>query len=297
MIKNFRYKLNSRIKVFLFNLQKKKKRKEIFSFYAKSKYPDEATTVTLSYLKNHSLSNFYGAFQHKYCADNVEVHNDYDNGLKYVLENNKRLYFKRTQSKRTIQLIYNQLLIEQDPESPHCYTDQYFFVDKKTLLVDAGCAEGYFSFQHIDTLQKVYLFESDSEWIEALEATFKPWEHKSEIVSKFVSDQTTDDQTSLDDFFENKLDRPNFYKIDVEGAEHSVLNGMKRLLQQPNLQIALCTYHNAEDLEIFTRFLTKKEFSVFPNPGLMIYMHDLRNLKPPYFRTCLIKASKYDQSY
>ena len=294
MINTLRYKLKSSINVFLFNRKKENKRKEILSFYAKRNHLDDQTTAAIKYLENHPLSNFYGAFQEKYYADTIEVHIDNENGLKYVVENNKRLYFKKSHNKRTIQLIYNQLLIEQDAESPHCYTDKDFRVNKKTILADVGCAEGYFSFQHIETIKKVYLFESDPEWVEALEATFKPWNNKVEIIRKFVSDRMTHNEVMLDAYFENKSDRPSFYKIDVEGAEQSVLNGMKHLIERVPLQIALCTYHKAEDLYKFSSFLTEQGFSVYPNPGLMILTHDLKNLQPPYFRVGLIKASKYD---
>ena len=294
MIQTLKYKFNSTINVFLFNREKKKKRKEILDFYAKNKHQDDQTTLAINYLKDHPLTNFYGAFQEKYCADEIEVHTDNENGLKYVVDNNRRLYFKKSHNKRTIQLIYNQLLIEQDPESPHCYTDKDFNVNNKTILADVGCAEGYFSFQHIETLKKVYLFESDPEWVEALEATFARWKSKVEIIRKFVSDQISDNEVKLDAFFKDKAETPNFYKIDVEGAEESVLNGMQQLLQKSPLQIALCTYHNAEDLNKFTPFFAEKGFSVSPNPGLMIYARDIKELAPPYFRTCLIKATKYD---
>lgn len=294
MIKTIKYKFNSSIRVFLFNRKKRKKRKEILAYYKNNQHPNSEITAAVDYLKQHALSDFYGAFQHKYCADDVEVYTDIENGLNYIVEQNKCMYFKRSHNKRTVQLIYNQLMIEQDPESTHCYTDDQFFVNKDTILADVGCAEGYFSFQHIEEIKKVYLFESDPEWIEALEATFKPWNCKVQIVKKFVSDQTTQKEISLDDFFAEKTHKPNFFKIDVEGAEQSVLNGMKDLFKKPPLQIALCTYHNKEDLDTFTSFFENLQYHVSPNPGLMIYSHDLENLQAPYFRTGLIKASKYD---
>lgn len=280
MIKTLKYKLNSSINVFLFNREKEKKRKEILSFYSHNPPKDEETKAALNYLRKHQLSNFYGDFQEQYCADEIEVYLDNETGLKYVIEENKRLYFKKSQNKRTIQLIYNQLRIEQDPDSPHCYTDEQFFVTKETILADVGCAEGYFSFQHIESLKEVYLFESDPEWIEALEATFRPWSNKVEIVRKFVSNKTDDNEVNLNAFYGDTDETPNFYKIDVEGAEASVLKGMKGLLRKAPLQIALCTYHNGEDLEKFTSFFTKNGFSVYPNPGLMIFMNDMQNMHP-----------------
>ncbi len=292
MIKTLNYKLQSCIKTFLFDLEKRRKRKEILYYFAKNPPQEKETEAAIAYLKNHSLSNFYGDFQEKYRADSVQVYSDSETGLKYIVENNKRLYLKKSHNKRTAQLIYNQLRIEQDSQSPHCYTDKTFVVTDKTILADVGCAEGYFSFQHIETVKKVYLFEQDPEWIEALEATFKPWKEKVVIVRKFVSDKIGENEIMLDTFFENRSNRPNFYKIDVEGAEESVLKGMKSLLQKPPLQIALCTYHNGEDFEKFSDFFSKNDISFYRNPGLMIFAHDLKNLQPPYFRTCLIKATK-----
>ena len=289
-----KYKVRSRINTSLFNFKKEKKRKEILSYYKRNTPKNEETNAAVSYLKQNSLSSFYGSFQNKYGLSDIEVFFDNENGLKYVVENNKKLYFKKSFNDYTIKLTYNQLRIEQDIKSPHCYTDESFLVKHDTILADVGSAEGYFSFQHIETFKKVYLFERDVEWIEALEATFKPWKHKVEIIRKFVSDQTTDEQTTLDVYFGNKVNKPNFYKIDVEGAEESVLNGMNYLLQQTPLQVALCTYHKAGDLEKFTRFFVGEQFKVIPNPGLMIFLNDLNNLNPPYFRTCLIKATKND---
>lgn len=46
------------------------------------------------------------------------------------------------------------------------------------MIADIGSAEGNFSLSNIENVKKVYLFESDKEWIEALEATFRPWRDK-----------------------------------------------------------------------------------------------------------------------
>jgi dihydrolipoamide dehydrogenase len=96
----------------------------------------------------------------------------------------------------------------------------------------------------------------------------------------------------LDDYFHGKKDKPTFYKIDVEGAETAVLNGMKSILKQPLLKIALCTYHHAEDFEKFCRLLKENDFAYQPTNGVMIYQNEIDNMQPPYFRKGLIKAWK-----
>jgi hypothetical protein len=206
--------------------------------------------------------------------------------------NDKRLYFKRSYNKHTVQLVFNGLRIEQDQNSPHCYTDKNFNVEKGDILADIGCAEGFFSLLNIEKVEKVYLFEQDCCWIEALKATFAPWKEKIILIPQFVSDKTTDSEIRLDDYFHGKKDKPTFYKIDVEGAETAVLNGMKSILKQPLLKIALCTYHHAEDFEKFCRLLKENDFAYQPTNGVMIYQNEIDNMQPPYFRKGLIKAWK-----
>jgi FkbM family methyltransferase len=51
--------------------------------------------------------------------------------------------------------------------------------------------------------------------------------------------QLTATTISLDNYFAGKSAVPNFLKIDVDGAEMTVLHGMRRLLAQPDLQMLL----------------------------------------------------------
>ncbi len=291
-IRQIDYKIRSFWKSRIHAHKQNKLRKNILTYYRYHPTTNEEINFAVDYLSSHSLTSFFGAFQEQYRAEEVRVYHDPSNGLPYVMVNDKRLYFKRSYNKRTVQLVFNGLRIEQDPTSPHCYTDKNFDVEEGDILADIGCAEGFFSLLNIEKVKKVYLFEQDRGWIEALKATFAPWKEKVVLIPKFVSDKTTDTEIRPDDYFHGKKDKPTFYKIDVEGSETAVLNGMKSILKLPPLKIALCTYHHAADFENFCRVLKENDFTYRPTAGLMIYQNDIANMQPPYFRKCLIKAWK-----
>ncbi len=262
----------------------------MLDYYTQFPSGDDEISDAVDYLSTHPLTTFFGAFQEKYDAGEVEVFTDPSNGLPYVITDGKRLYFKRSQNRRTVQLMFNGLRIEQDAEAPHCYTDADFRITEDEILADVGCAEGYFSLMHIEKTKRIYLFEQDREWIEALEATFSPWREKISIIPRFVSDRDNNNEITLDNYFRETEEKPGFYKIDVEGAEASVLKGMEELLRAP-VKIALCTYHHQHDFELFSRFFKEHRFHHRPNRGLMIYQNDLAETTPPFFRRCMIKAT------
>lgn len=284
------YKVRSRWKDYLHTKKKKKARKRILAHFSRFPSGDDEISDVVDYLSSHPLTTFFGAFQEKYIAEEVEVIADPANGLPYVITDGKRLYFKRSQNRRTVQLMFNSLRIEQDGQAPHCYTDVDFRITDDEILADVGCAEGYFSLINIEKTKRIYLFEQDREWIEALEATFSPWKEKISIIPQFISDRDNNNEITLDNYFRETEEKPGFYKIDVEGAESSVLKGMEELLRAP-VKVALCTYHHQQDYDLFSRFFEEHLFHYRPNRGMMIYQNDLKKMEPPFFRRCMIKAT------
>lgn len=286
-----RYKVRSRWNQYLHKKKQQRIKRMILHHY--EQHPPQETEIreALSYLSQNRLTTFFGTFQEKQNPNQIEVFTDKTTGLPYVLEEGKKLFFKRSHNKRTVQLLYHALRVEQDSEAPHCYTDPDFQLKEGDILADVGCAEGYFSLLHIEKLKHTYLFEQDREWQEALEATFAPWKEKITIIPCYVSDRDDKEQVSLDRYFLPVEEKPDFYKIDVEGAEASVLKGMDNLLEVKPVKMALCTYHHQDDFEIFSRYFEEKGFHHRPNRGVMIYQNDLDRMTPPYFRTCLIKAT------
>ena len=158
-------------------------------------------------------------------------------------------------------------------------------------MADIGVAEGNFALGAVEKVKALYMFETDKEWIEALNATFEPWKDKVHIINKFVGDQNNSKQTTLDDFFMGK-EPISFLKIDVDGAEAKLLKGCDQILSQKSpLKIALCTYHKQDDEKDFTTLLSRKGFSISHSDGYMLFHMD-KKMKAPFFRRGLIRAVK-----
>lgn len=268
-------------------------RATVLNYYSGLPKPlSEEIEKVLCYLKNRSVAMFPYYFQDQYSEDAIEVYYDHEKGLRYVLLDGKKLYFKKRWSKRRIRRSFNELMKEQDSQCPHRYENESFTFESGDVLVDIGAAEGNFALSVVEKASRIILFESNKEWIKPLNATFEPWKDKVTIVKKFVGDVSNSTSIRLDDYFtaDEKL---SFLKIDVEGAESRLLNGCQRILQtQRPLKVAVCTYHKAEDEQEFKEFLTRYGFETSHSDGYMLVYTD-RNLKAPYLRRGLVRATKY----
>jgi len=224
-----------------------------------SEKPSEEIQQVLNYLKTNPIAVFPYEFQDKYIAENIEVFDDLEKGLPYVLQDGKRLYFKKRWGKRKIRNLFNLLSKEQDIQSPHHYLTDQFRFEEGDILVDAGAAEGNFALSIVEKAAKIILFEADKEWIEPLNATFEPWKDKVVIVNKYISNVTNPTNTTLDEYFSSG-EPVTFLKIDVEGAESRLLEGSKRLLAaNTKLKVAVCTYHKQDDEGEFKALLFRQK--------------------------------------
>lgn len=242
----------------------------------------------LAFLKTHGKSVFPYTFTNKYNRKDIKVYADGECGMNYVMYGKKRLYFPRAMEVKRIQELYNSLLIEQNKNSPHCYLTDTFQVLEGDIVADAGVAEGLFALMIIDKVKEIHLFECEPQWIEALEKTFEPWKEKVKIINKYVSNISNETNIALDTYFgENEV---NFIKADIEGAELSMLQGARNLLQRKNLRIAVCTYHNQHDAEELHEMLHTHGFTTEFSKGYILFPFD--NLTPPYLRKVLLRATK-----
>ncbi|MGL4292565.1 MAG: FkbM family methyltransferase, partial [Bacteroidales bacterium] len=194
---------------------------------------------------------------------------DRENALCYVMHGEKRLYIANHLSDAA-PLVYKQLLIEQDKRSAHCYLDDFRMLQDQILL-DIGAAEGIFTLNALPYVRHAYLFECDERWIEALEATFRPWKDKVTIVRKYIGDKNEGDVITLDRFFENHPEGPVFLKMDIEGAEREALAGAEKLLVSGRLSGSVCVYHRKDDPEIITHHFSSRNISNRIRPGYIYY--------------------------
>jgi hypothetical protein len=271
--------------------------RNLIRFYTRHPSQDNGVNEAVKYLRHHPYHPIPYPFIETYLRQDIAVYKDADTGLPYLLHEGKRLFFKRSHSEEEVRKLYRELLIEQDARSPHCYTDASFRVEGNDTLLDIGCAEGNFSLSSVETAARIVLFEGDTEWQEALKATFAPWAEKVTIVPRWVSDVDNDNDSngsiSIDHYLHTLQADALFIKIDVEGHERQVLKGMQQLLSGTGkAKIALCTYHLAPDYQAFSALLTKHGFSVTPTDGVILYMA----YEPPYLRKGLVKGVRKSEA-
>lgn len=247
----------------------------------------------LCYLRENTLQVFNYDFVKKYGWLDYDVLYDDQAELFYVLFENKRMYFaRRFDSDRKVRDYYRQILMEQDPESPHCYLCEGFRVDGNSVVVDAGAAEGNFAISIIDHVKKLYLFEADPEWTEALRYTFAPYGDKVMIINKYLSNYTDASTVSIDSFLPGE--QIDFMKLDIEGEEYYALDGARNAIaSSKHMKCAVCTYHNEFDYHMVSRLLGELGFVIAPSSGYMWFPYDKDNIwELPTLRKGLIRARK-----
>jgi hypothetical protein len=213
-----------------------------------------------------------------------------------VLHDGKKMFFPPDWSDFQIQSNYSGLLREQSIKSPHRYEIGDFCVREGDVIVDCGAAEGIWALSSVEKAKKIYLFECEERWINALKKTFEPWKDKVEIINKFVSDTSSGNNVTLDDVLGGG--GVNFIKADIEGAEVSMLRGAEKILSArqnlsaQNLRLALCTYHRQNDARDLNDILTGHGFSTTFSHGYMIFIYGEEPLEAPYLRRGIIRAEK-----
>lgn len=246
----------------------------------------------ISFLKMNPLHMFPYDFINKYDSQQVVVHRDEKSDYRYVIYENKRLFYPLGWTSENIKYSHSFSCLEQDNQSPHCYASSSFIYNEDDIAVDAGAAEGNFSLSIVEKVKKLYIFECSEGWIGPLHKSFEPWREKVEIIPLKLSKNVTSESTTLDQFFAEKNELPTILKIDVDGEEKDLLSGASRILQQSDkLKISLCTYHQKKDFREFKTLLEKLEFKVHSSKGYMIFYLD-EPLKEPYLRKALLFASK-----
>jgi len=177
-------------------------------------------------------------------------------------------------------------LISWKPEvilNEGAYEDFGVRVDERDIVIDLGANIGMFTgFALWKGAQKVYAFEPVPYVLDYLKQTVEvnDYGNKVEIIPWAVMDKRgeidicIDEENfggsscilarkknkkvktkavTLDEFVgENNIDRIDFIKADIEGAERYMLMGAKNVLREFKPKLALCTYHLPDDREVMT---------------------------------------------
>lgn len=245
--------------------------KSKFTYLFNSSMPKNESNAAWAFIGKHGLTSYPAPYSLEYKNKKVDVFRDDSKDLSYVLHNKKKLYFPNNYNAEKIATLYLSLITEQDKRSAHRYVESYDELKGKTLL-DIGAAEGIFSLDTIEKVEKVYLFECEKFWIEALTATFEPWSSKVVIIEKYVGIKSENNFTTIDDFLEGKSKDNLFLKMDIEGAEQSALKGaLKTLKDGKNINLAVCTYHKPEDPAEISAFLKSLGYKYEFTQGMLYW--------------------------
>jgi len=184
-----------------------------------------------------------------------------------------------------------EILDQYMPEGPYGYTDDLFdvTVHKNDIVIDAGAWIGDFSAYSASKGADVYAFEPVHKIFALLEQTAElnttiAGEGKIYPIKKGLSDKNTEleifvstgndgastllpnplfsyhkekiEIITLDKFVEeNNIQRIDFIKADIEGAERDMLKGAINILRKNQPKLAICTYHFPDDPEILEKII------------------------------------------
>ncbi|MFC3880913.1 FkbM family methyltransferase [Algoriphagus namhaensis] len=264
-------------------------KRKILSYLKSRKNLNDEEKEVYQGLESFGLRVFPYEFENRYRQLNVDI--QFQDGFPFVKVGDKSLFFKKGWSADKSSNYYKSLILEQDPSSPHLYCDSKFQIQPDEIVIDIGVAEGSFTFDNIDKALKYYVFEKERSWIDPLKLTFEPFQNKVKIVEKLVSNFTSDESVKLDDFLEfysNKI----FIKIDVDGSEREVLEGMEGILKaNQDVRLVICTYHKQNDLKDFLELFQKLGFNHQVSKGFMVFFYD-KELSPPYLRRGVLRVWK-----
>ncbi|WP_421903762.1 FkbM family methyltransferase [Maridesulfovibrio sp.] len=154
------------------------------------------------------------------------------------------------------------------------------------VLIDAGANFGIFAAEAASQGATVYAFEPIPEAYKYLEQTSKFNENIHPVTMALSTQKETlkfeyspsqslgstscvmtrnsnnyieVEATSLDQWVqENKIEKIDFIKADIEGAERYMLEGASSVLKDMAPKLAICTYHLPDDKEVLTNIILKK---------------------------------------
>ncbi|RIW12279.1 hypothetical protein D0X99_19545 [Algoriphagus lacus] len=238
-----------------------------------------------AFIASHGLTVFPYPFQFNYDRSKVEL--GFSEEYPYFDYKGKPLFLPKSWSSDKAKAYANDVLKEQDAQSPHVYNTPLFTLDQEDILLDIGCGDANFSLESIEKVKKVFLFESDPKWVIPLDKTFQKWKNKVQFFNRRVgTDLDSIDLSKIKDLASQQV----VFKIDVDGAEREVLKLIDPLLNQlKSIKVAICTYHQNQDASDFEHWFKTRGFDTSFGKGYMVFHPDAQ-IKKPFFRPGVLFA-------
>ncbi len=251
-------------------------------------------------LKEYSCDE-YAMFPYPYRNQSpipIEKGIDKERGLPYVIHKGRRFYGPCDQDVIETERSYRYFVEDEGllgtgrrTLSPHAYVDGEFKVDRGDVVVDIGCSDALFAFDNAEQADRIYLFEAWKRWRPALEASFAPFQDKTRIFTKLVSDKTNKKEIRLVDAIQEKESSHYFIKMDIEGSERAVLASSADFLRVNKVKLSCCVYHRQDDDRVISSMLKDMGFSTRYSEGYMLPL--CNGIHFPYFRHGVIYAKNY----
>ena len=212
----------------------------------------------------------------------------------YIVHKNRKIYMKKGMNKEQTARCINALLREQDKESAHCYRLDELELTGDEVVVDAGIAEGFVTTELLDRVKKIYAFDINPDWLDALKWTFADTDTVV-VVPKGLGETVSEGFTTLDEYF--KGEKVDLIKADIDspGAECEMARGGVETFRNAKKAI-ICTYHHQNDAHEMKKFFEELGFATKFSKGFALrgevpsrYKTDLQ---PPYLRRGVIYATK-----
>lgn len=167
------------------------------------------------------------------------------------------------------------------------YEEFGVYIDSDDIVLDIGANMGIFSAYAASKGAKVYAFEPVPDALQILRQTIDinlRFKERINIVEEACMDSSktmqinvddesvganslilgTDNQAkrievdcvSLDDWVrDNGVEKIDFIKADIEGAERYMLKGAKEILKEFKPKLAICTYHCPDDRAVISNII------------------------------------------
>lgn len=236
------------------------------------------------FLKPNDVWSIYREFYKRYLSEkNIDIGND------FIQINNYKIGNFLDCEKKLISLGDSILPsffedLSMCEEGPFEYGE--VIINPENIVIDCGGYCGAFSTIALAKEAKVYIFEPLEENIKLLEKNLSYYSNekytienkalgqKNEIVEFFVPFNRTSGTTkvlgkekdrklmlpviSIDSYVEeNLIERVDFIKADIEGAEREMLNGASNTIRKFSPKLSICTYHLPDDSKVLEDIILK----------------------------------------